>query len=384
MKRPYFILIVLVLFACERNKRFEISGNIENADADRVYLERVVLSESEILDSVRLKKSGAFKIKGKTDHTGFYQLRINNKIVTLVIEPGEQVTFEADYTQLPVNYEVNGSNGSLLVQKLNREMYETKAKLDTLEQLYKQSLEENPDDPMLDSLSVKYDEVINDQKRHNIVFILNFYDNLASLYALYQKIDDQTLLFNKTRDIQYYKILSDSLGKYHPDAPQVKALQNNTKDLVASLNKKRAIKLTEGVEPSVPEIALPNVHQDTVRLSALKGKVVLLSFWASWHKRSVEESIKLIDLYEKYHGQGFEIYQVSLDKSYDNWVGSIRFNELPWINVSDLSYPNSYTAKIYNVQQLPTHYLLNPKQDEILGRNLSVHELDRKISSMLN
>lgn len=380
----YILFVALFVIACNREEKFEISGTISNAKGEKVYLEEVVLNEIEVMDSAKLKSSGNFKLNGRTDNAGFYQVRINNKIISMVIEPGEYVTIESDYNELPLGYEIDGSDGSVLVQKLNMKMHVTKTRLDSIETAYKYLAENNPDSPVLDSLSATYEQVINDQKRHNIVFILNFYDNLASLYALYQQLDDQSYLFNRNRDIQYYKILTDSLTKYHPNSPQVRALQNNTKDLLASLNRHRAMKLVEGVDPSVPEIALPNASRDTVRLSDLKGKVVLLSFWASWHAESVNENLRLLDIYKKYHDKGFEIYQVSLDKSYENWTQALRFNEIPWINVSDLSYPNSYAAKVYNVQQLPTHYLLNDKQDNIIGRNLTLAELDRKLNVMLN
>lgn len=382
--RTYILFVALIVISCNREEKFEVTGTISNAKGEMVFLEEVVLNENEVIDSARLKSSGSFKLIGRTDHAGFYQVRVNKKIINMVIEPGERVTIESDFNELPLRYEIDGSDGSVLVQKLNMKMHETKTRLDSIELVYKNLAENNPDSPLLDSLSVIYEQVIDSQKRHNIVFILNFYDNLASLYALYQQLDDQSYLFNKNRDIQYYKILTDSLTKYHPNSPQVRALQNNTKDLLASLNRQRALKLIEGVDPSVPEIALPNTSRDTVRLSDLKGKVVLLSFWASWHAESVNENLRLLDIYKKYHDKGFEIYQVSLDKSYENWIQAVRFNEIPWINVSDLSYPDSYTAKIYNVQQLPTDFLLNDKQDNILGRNLTIAELDRKLNVMLN
>lgn len=384
IKKLHVLLVMMVFIACNREQRFEVAGTISNASGEKIYLEGVILNNVEVLDSTKLGKSGKFKFKARTNQAGFYQLRVNNKTISLIIEPGDEVYIESGYGDLPLHYSVEGSDGSMLVQKLNSKMTKTKHDLDSLETLYIEISEVNPDAPILDSLSRKYDEILEAQKRHNIIFILNFYDNLASLYALYQKTDNETYLFNKTRDIQYYKILADSLNKYHPDVAQVKALRNNTKDLIANLNSQRAMKLVEGVEPSVPEIALPNTEQDTIRLSGLKGNVVLLSFWASWNAESISENIRLLDIYNKYHRKGFEIYQVSLDKTYENWTKSIRFNELPWINVSDLSYPNSFTAKVYNIQELPTHFLLNRKQDEIIGRNMTLAELDRKLSVMLN
>lgn len=384
MKRFFYVLIVVFLFSCNQRHKFEITGTVENASNQTIYLEKVVLSESEVIDSAKVKKTGAFKLKGSTNHAGFYQLRVKNKLISLIVEPGEKIFIDADYNGLPLNYDVEGSNGSLLVQKLNAKMTDTRSKLDSLETIYKELAENDPSSALLDSVSSKYTQLIEEQRKHNITFMLNFYDNLASLYALYQKLDDQTYLFNKTRDIQFYKVLSDSLGKYHPESQQVKALHNNTKDLLGRLNNQRVMNLIENADAGIPDIKLPDTNQDSVQLSELQGNVVLLSFWASWHEGSITESVRLLDLYRKYHNKGFEIYQVSLDKSYEDWVKSIKFNELPWIHVSDLSYPNSRVASIYNVNELPTHYLINRRQDTIIGRNLTMTELDRKLSALLN
>jgi hypothetical protein len=110
----------------------------------------------------------------------------------------------------------------------------------------------------------------------------------------------------------------------------------------------------------------------------------LLSFWASWNKESINENLKLKSFYQKYKNKGFEIYQVSLDNNKEAWQQAVNFDELPWINVSDLAYPNSEAAMRYNIQSLPTHFLLTKDQSDILGKNLSTRDLEIKLSNHLN
>ena len=91
IKKLHVLLAVMVFMACNREQRFEVAGTIANAGGEKIYLEEVVLNDIELLDSMKLRKSGNFKFKARANHAGFYQLRINNKIISLIIEPGEEV-----------------------------------------------------------------------------------------------------------------------------------------------------------------------------------------------------------------------------------------------------------------------------------------------------
>lgn len=380
--RNITIVILILLAGCSKNG-FQINGTLDNIEkGETIYLEEVVLSQIETIDSTKIKGEGNFSFKGKTENTGFYQIRANNKIFSLLIEPGEEITISGDLNK-PTGYDIKGSDGSLLLQRLNEKMAESKVELDSLAEAYQTSINNEANQAEIDTIAKRYESIINEQRRFNTVFILNFYNNLASLYALYQKIDDNTYLFNRNRDVQYYKILSDSLSKYYPSSPYVKALQNNTKEFLNRINLQKIEKMAE-VQSSLPDIRLPNLEGDTIALSSLKGKkLVLLSFWASWNDASIKENLRLKSFYEKYKNKGFEIYQVSLDNNKEAWQKAINFDELPWINVSDLSFPNSEAAVRYNVQNLPTHYLLNKEQSDILGKNLSSRDLEIKLSNQL-
>ncbi len=113
------------------------------------------------------------------------------------------------------------------------------------------------------------------------------------------------------------------------------------------------------------------------------GKVILLSFWASWDQPSVSHNLPLKGIYETYHSRGLEIYQVSFDNEREAWVNAIQYDELPWINVSELSYPESRVAPIYNLEELPVVFLIDRK-GKIVGKNFNRIDLDRTIQRLLN
>lgn len=108
-----------------------------------------------------------------------------------------------------------------------------------------------------------------------------------------------------------------------------------------------------------PEIALPSMSGDTVKLSSLKGKVVLIDFWASWCGPCRISNKKLVKLYPEFHKKGFEIFGVSLDKDRDDWKKAVGKDKITWIQVNDNGGWDAPTAATWRVDQIPTSYLVD-------------------------
>jgi peroxiredoxin len=137
-----------------------------------------------------------------------------------------------------------------------------------------------------------------------------------------------------------------------------------------------------------PELRLPGIKGDTVALSSLQGKLVLIDFWGTWCAPCVEEQTELAALYGKYkqrdftNGKGFDIYGVSLDSKRANWESFIETNKIAWIQVSDLKFWRSPVTKTYNIQALPYNLLIDGK-GIILAKNLHGLALEKEITSYL-
>ncbi len=136
-----------------------------------------------------------------------------------------------------------------------------------------------------------------------------------------------------------------------------------------------------------PEILLSSPTGKSVPLSSLKGKIVLIDFWATWCAPCVQEQPELAKLYTKFkHARfsnaiGFEIYGVSLDAKLSNWEKAIKNMQLNWVQVSDLKFWKSPVAKDYNIQELPFNLLIDAK-GVILAINLHGVELEKKLASL--
>jgi peroxiredoxin len=130
-----------------------------------------------------------------------------------------------------------------------------------------------------------------------------------------------------------------------------------------------------------PEIKLPDSLGKWKPLSEVKGKVILLDFWAAWCYPCVKSMPDLVKLYNKYHAKGLEVYAVSIDKGYYNWVEACRKLELPFILVNDAYGFNGNACKEYKIESIPNKLLL--KEGKIIGANMSLYDLEKLIQKEL-
>lgn len=134
-----------------------------------------------------------------------------------------------------------------------------------------------------------------------------------------------------------------------------------------------------------PDIILNDTSGVPISLASLRGKYILLDFWAAWCRPCREENPNIVENYNNYKSYGFDVYQVSLDRTKEDWVRGIKQDKLPWINVSDLKYYQSEAAELYNVDRIPSAFLLDPdgkiiaKHTDLRGPNLS-----RKLAEIFN
>jgi thiol-disulfide isomerase/thioredoxin len=130
------------------------------------------------------------------------------------------------------------------------------------------------------------------------------------------------------------------------------------------------------------EIALASVNGDTLKLSGLKGKVVLIDFWASWCVPCRASNKRLTKLYPKYKDQGFEIFSVSLDDNLEDWKKAIRKDKVSWLQVIDPRGWEAQTARDWNIYALPTSFLID-KSGKLIAMDLEGRELESAVKELL-
>jgi hypothetical protein len=384
MKKAIIFLLAISVFACTNENKFTVEGTIEGADNQKVYFEHKRVSDTKVLDSTRLGNSGKFKFSGTTEYPRFYNISLDSRFATLLIKPGEDVTFQAHADEF-YNYKVEGSPGSKHVKELQDRLRNTKSKLDSLDRIYEKIKDEENMEERIAELDKAYKSILNRQRDSSIAFILDHMGSLASIMALYQKVNENTFVLYKNTDLQYIKLVADSLENKYPQSMHVKSLLANKEDLMEKF-KNLEIQQTInqfGSASNFPDIKLPNLQGDSVSLQNLDEKMILLSFWSSWSQPSIQRNLELMEIYRRYNDRGFEIYQVSLDQERDDWEKAVNFDQLPWINVSGLNGMNTYAARIYNVRELPTDYLIHQERG-IIAKNPGLQELRRRLSIALD
>ena len=151
---------------------------------------------------------------------------------------------------------------------------------------------------------------------------------------------------------------------------------------MTSLDAEAARAAKTGIGAIAPEIALPNPAGDTIRLSSTRGEYVLLDFWAAWCPPCRTENPHLAELYKKYHQEGFEIFQVSLDQTREAWLDGISEDKIgDWIHVSDLQYWSSSVVTLYGIESIPANYLLD-SDGRIIDSNLRGEALTQKLAEI--
>jgi peroxiredoxin len=374
-----FLILAVTIIGCKKGNQFTINGKVSHAEGKTLYLEELLVSSTKPVDSVRINKNGEFKIKGESKIPTYYLLKFSpDKMITLLVDSAENVVIEADYANFSNQYHVEGSLGSVLVKQLVDKLNTTKLKLDSLESLYNIYRE----DPGYESMKAKweeqYDAIVKEQVDFSTGFVMNNPFSMASVLALYQEFDQQNFVI---KDFHTMRVAASALNSIYPNSEHVKALYANTVQLLKEEKSAKIQQLIEQEGQNSPEIILPDANGKEIALSSLKGKVVLLQFWAAVDRNSRVLNPALAEAYQKYKNKGFEIYQVSLDENRIEWIDAIDKDGLKWINVGDMK-GSIQAVQNYNIQAIPYNYLLDT-EGKIVAQNLKGPGLDRVLAKIL-
>lgn len=377
------VMVALSLASCT-GKKFQVSGVISDAPDSLLLFENMSLNGPVVVDSVRLGADGSFSFEGEAPTAPeFYRLRIARQIINVALDSTEHVTVKASYPTMTGSYEVEGSTECSKIRELALMQLNLQAQINAVVQNPNVSYEKEADSVRTILEVYKY-KVKND-------YIFKEPWRAYAYFALFQTItlgQQVGLIFDpqsKKEDVQAYAAVATSWDTYHPGSERGTNLHNiaiegmkNVRILQAEQN--QTIDASKINNSGVIEVALPDRNGKTCKLTSLKGKVVLLDFHLFASKGSTERIMHLRDLYNKYHAQGFEIYQVSLDPDEHFWKESVA--ALPWVCVRDANSTGSVYLTQYNVQSLPTFFTID-RNNVLQKRDAQIKDLDAEIKGLL-
>jgi len=295
---------------------------------------------------------------------------------------------------LPLSYSVDGSEESQNIRRLRQRFENTLFVGDSLYKTLKMFEGNRNIVNIQRQLEWNYINELDSLRAYNIRFMEKNPRSLVVIYALYQQLSQNFYLFNqedeisffplfnRDEDITYFRRADSAFYKRYPKVPYVNKLHANVLTMNEHYNAKQLNRMLYMLGKDAPEIALPSLDNKIVKLSASKGKYVLLDFWASWSAPCRTENINLLNIYNKYRNQGFEVFQVSLDQSRSLWERAIKEDGLPWINVCDFMSWESDAVKLYGVETIPANFLIG-RDGAIITKNLKGDALDKKLSEFI-
>lgn len=364
--------VILLLSFCDGNKKnssFQLKGTLSDSKAETLYLEKLGSAKQVIIDSVILDENGNFEFTNYTPKIGFYRIKTNDKnFAMLVLDSADKVTITGSVKDLSNTFKVEGSPETTIFIEYNNLSKSRDIKLDSLNKAFQLLMETNKmDSKRMDSLSAIFETPYNSIINQSNILMVDKISKNTNMYSSIMAI--QALDPDKYSDL--YKSLDAGLSKKFPNDKNVIMFHEVVERM-----------LSTNIGQFAPEISLPSPDGKEIALSSLKGKLVLIDFWASWCGPCRKEMPNVVKIYSKFKNKGFEIYGVSLDQDKEKWMEAITKDGINWPQVSDLKYWDNVAAKIYNVQGIPYTVLID-KDGKIIAKNLRGQELEKKIAEVL-
>ena len=370
-------LAVASMASCSE-KKFHVEGSITEAQDSVLYLENVGISEIVAIDSARLSADGSFSFSGEAPEAPeFYRLRIADQIINVAIDSTETVTVKAAFPQMASQYEISGSENCVKIKELALKQMELQRQAIAISSDEALTVDESNDSIL--KLINRYKEDVKQQ------YIFQQPNKSYAYFALFQTLGNMLLFNPRTNkdDIKVFAAVATSWDTYYPDAERGANLHNiaieGMKNVrITEANNSRTIDASKIQSAGLIDIAMTDNKGQERHLTELAGKVVLLDFHVFATKDSPARILMLRELYNKYHAQGLEIFQVSLDPDEHFWKQQTA--ALPWINVRDEDATT--TLRIYNVQAVPEFFLID-RGNNLVGRSQSIKDLEGEIKKLL-
>ncbi|MFI5163622.1 MAG: redoxin domain-containing protein [Bacteroidia bacterium] len=377
----------LLFSSCGNNKNntnFQIKGKLTNSSGEIIMLVDVNSPQVKTIDSVKVNEDGEFIFTKKVPDKGFYTIQISTtNYATIIADSTEKIIIEGDAKNLKESYKVIGSKDSDAflrfsdyTQKKFKVMESLRNQQDSIRRVYQAYMNTTRDTVRLDSLSKMLEPKFNyfsEEYRkladETNVFIRKFIDENVSSFASLAAVQ----MLNPERDIAYFVKVADALTAKYPAVANLKGFQAYVQG-----QKKLALGMP------APEITMNDQNEKPLSLSSLKGKVVIVDFWASWCKPCRAENPFMVKLYNTYKDKGLDIFSVSLDFKKEAWLEAIVKDKLTWKNhVCDMKQWQSDVVALYGFSGIPFNCLLD-KNGNIAGKNLQGPALEEKIKELLN
>ncbi len=365
--KGYMLLMSILLLsgsiAFGQAKKTTISADLSQCKFKKAGLYKTG-KETTMVSQAEIDTAGKFRMVMDIANTDVYKLQFEDGLyISIILEPGNNIFITGNMEDLMNTVNLAGSEQSMLIYESDKVLRSYKARLDSINAAYYQGMSKGISDSVVQVLTNLYRATEKSQNEYMVQFVKDHPATMACLFFVDRlSIDDY---------FTTYELLDKNLFEKYPENMYIQNFHTRVGN---------AKKLAIGGE--APEIALPDPDGNIIKLSSLRGKVVLIDFWASWCNPCRKESPNMVKIFNANKDKGFTILSVSLDKTKDAWVKAIKDDGLTWNHVSDLKFWQCEAALLYNVTAVPYTVLLD-KDGKIVAKNLRGEELSKKVAEMV-
>lgn len=367
---PLLFVVSFVVSCGNKENKFTVLGKIRNMPEQTVVLEELGIHNAVVIDSATSDKNGSFELSGVAPEPGLYRLRFReNQFILLSVEKGT-LKINADWDNLEA-YSVSGSASSEALRQFLITVREHLRDFNTMS-IVLDTFQARGNDSML--------RVAQEDLRKMNVDFTHYIEQYADTTPYLPNAIFAAQMLNPAAEGQFLQIFTQSLSKRFPDSKLAKDFSARVDEMMSGLSRP----VVKGVQvgTTAPEISLPATDGKQVTLSSLKGKYVLVDFWASWCGPCRGENPHVVAAFNRFKDKNFTILGVSLDRDRDKWLAAIESDKLTWTHISDLQGWESVAARDYGVESIPANFLVDPS-GKVVARDLRGEELASKLAEVL-
>lgn len=373
--KVFIFLAALFLFSCTSHHKaegFKVTGELKDAVDQKVFLEQIFFNQNppQVLDTAEMAHA-KFEVKANAPEEGLYRLRFEKNAGYLFVNDQENIDFFASANDSTLKSSRFNTPANASLTKLIIMLDSIHTKLINEDQARKDYQQQQND-----SLAMIADNDFNISNEWYQNFLIKYIDTSSSpVVALF------ALSYTQDISMDTVKNLLAGLKKKFPQNSSVIAVQKQL-DQYATAQNNQPQAGAIAVGQLAPDITLPDTDGKPFSLSSLRGKYVLVDFWASWCGPCREENPNVVANYHQFKDKNFTVLGVSLDKDKAAWLKAIKDDGLTWKQISDLKFWNSEAATLYQVQGIPYNVLVDP-HGKIIATELRGAALHNKLAEVL-